>query len=248
MENNYNKLINNLETLNLYTMKSYLDTYIEKNNTNQINFIDSLYELTNLELKFKKERSDRAVITVAHFPFVKRFEDFDFSFQPDLNKEAIMDLKYLRFMENQENILFIGLPGVGKTHLSVSTGIEAAISGKSTYFISCNDLCLQLKKAKLENRLEQRLKHFSSYGLLIIDEISYLPMDIEASNLLFQLISKRYEKKSTIVTSNKSLNKWHEIFGDAVLANAILDRLLHHSKVFTINGPSYRTKDYFIEN
>jgi DNA replication protein DnaC len=248
MENNYNKLINNLEKLNLYTMKSYLDTYIEKSNNNQINFIDSLYELTNLELQFKKERSDRAVITVAHFPFVKRFEDFDFSFQPDLNKESIMDLKYLRFMEKQENILFIGLPGVGKTHLSISTGIEAAINGKSTYFISCNDLCLQLKKAKLENRLEQRLKHFASYGLLIIDEIGYLPMDIEASNLLFQLISKRYERKSTIVTSNKPLNKWHEIFGDAVLANAILDRLLHHSKVYTINGPSYRTKDYFIDN
>lgn len=248
MENNYNKLINNLEKLNLYTMKSYLDTYIEKSNNNQINFIDSLYELTNLELQFKKERSDRAVITVAHFPFVKRFEDFDFSFQPDLNKESIMDLKYLRFMEKQENILFIGLPGVGKTHLSISTGIEAAINGKSTYFISCNDLCLQLKKAKLENRLEQRLKHFASYGLLIIDEIGYLPMDIEASNLLFQLISKRYERKSTVVTSNKPLNKWHEIFGDAVLANAILDRLLHHSKVYTINGPSYRTKDYFIDN
>ncbi len=248
MENNYNKLLNNLEKLNLNTFKNYLDTYIEKNNREEINFIDSLYELTNLELKFKKERSDRAVITVAHFPFVKRFEDFDFSFQPDLNKESIMDLKYLRFIENNENILFIGLPGVGKTHLSVSAGIEAAVSGKSTYFISCNDLCLQLKKAKLENRLEQRLKHFASYGLLIIDEVGYLPMDIEASNLLFQLVSKRYEKKSTIVTSNKPLNKWHEIFGDAVLANAILDRLLHHSKVFVINGPSYRTKDYFIEN
>lgn len=248
MENNYNKLINNLKKLNLNTLKNYLDVYIEKNNHNEINLVDSLYELTNLEFKFKKERSDRAVITVAHFPFVKKFEDFDFSFQPDLNKESIMDLKYLRFIEKNENILFIGMPGVGKIHLSVSTGIEAAVSGKSTYFISCNDLCLQLKKAKLENRLEQRLKHFASYGLLIIDEVGYLPMDIDASNLLFQLISKRYEKKSTIVTSNKPLNKRHEIFGDAVLANATLDRLLHHSKVYVINGPSYRTKDYFIEN
>lgn len=248
MDNNYNKLVNNLEKLNLSTIKNNLDFYIDRYNSKELSFVDTLYELTSLEIKFKKERSDRAVITVAHFPFVKRFEDFDFSFQPEINKDEILDLKYLRFLDNYENLLFIGMPGVGKTHLSVSVGIEAAISGKSTYFISCNDLCLQLKKAKLENRLEQRLKHFSSYGLLIIDEVGYLPMDIEASNLLFQLISKRYEKKSTIVTSNKPLNKWHEIFGDAVLANAILDRLLHHSKVFTINGPSYRTKDYLINN
>lgn len=246
MDNNYNKLINNLEKLNLSTIKNYVNSYIDKHNRNEIDFVDALYELTSLELKFKKERSDRAVITVAHFPFIKKFEDFDFSFQPDINKQQILDLKYLRFVDETENIVFIGMPGVGKTHLSVSIGIEAAINGKSTYFISCNDLCLQLKKAKLENRLEQRLKHFTSYAVLIIDEVGYLPMDMEASNLLFQLISKRYERKSTIITSNKPLNKWHEIFGDAVLANAILDRLLHHSKVFTINGPSYRTKDYFL--
>ncbi len=132
--------------------------------------------------------------------------------------------------------------------LSISTRIETAISGKSTYFISCNDLCLQLKKAKLENRLEQMLKHFASYGLLIIDEIGYLPMDIEASNLLFQLILKKYEKKLTIVTSNKLLNKWYEIFDDAVLANAILDRLLHHSKVFTINGHRIEQKFTLLKN
>ncbi len=132
--------------------------------------------------------------------------------------------------------------------LSISTRIEKAISGKSTYFISCNDLCLQLKKAKLENRLEQMLKHFASYGLLIIDEIGYLPMDIEASNLLFQLILKKYEKKLTIVTSNKLLNKWYEIFDDAVLANAILDRLLHHSKVFTINGHRIEQKFTLLKN
>ena len=246
MGNNYNKLINNLEKLNLLTVKSYINTYVDNYNRKEIDFSEALYELTSLELKFKKERSDKAVITVAHFPFVKKFEDFDFTFQPDINKQQILDLKYLRFLDETENIMFIGMPGVGKTHLSVSIGIEAAINGKSTYFISCNDLCLQLKKAKIENRLEQRLKHFTSYAVLIIDEVGYLPMDIEASNLLFQLISKRYEKKSTIVTSNKPLNKWHEIFGDAVLANAILDRLLHHAKVFTINGPSYRTKDYFL--
>ena len=189
MDNNYNKLINNLEKLNLSTVKNYVNSYIDKHNRNEIDFVDALYELTSLELKFKKERSDRAVITVAHFPFIKKFEDFDFSFQPDINKQQILDLKYLRFVDETENIMFIGMPGVGKTHLSVSIGIEAAVNGKSTYFISCNDLCLQLKKAKLENRFEQRLKHFTSYAVLIIDEVGYLPMDMEASNLLFQLVS-----------------------------------------------------------
>ena len=229
MENNYNKLINNLDKLNLLTMKNYLNQYIDLSNNNKVSLIDALYNLTTLEINAKKERSDRAVITTAHFPYIKRFEDFDFDFQPELNKAEVLD------------------PGVGKTHLATSTGIEAATNGRSTYFITCHELCLQLKRAQLENRLENRLKHFFSYSLLIIDEVGYLPMDMEASNLLFQLISKRYEKKSTIITSNKPLNKWHEIFGDAVLANAILDRLLHHSKVITINGPSYRTKDYFVE-
>lgn len=113
----------------------------------------------------------------------------------------------------------------------------------STYFIGCNDLVLQLKKAHIENRLEQRLKFFSKYKLLIIDEVGFLPLDTESSNLLFQLIARRYEKNSTIVTTNKSLSRWGEVFGDPVIANAILDRLLHHSTVINIVGRSYRTKD-----
>ena len=113
----------------------------------------------------------------------------------------------------------------------------------STYFIGCNDLVLQLKKAHIENRLEQRLKFFSKYKLLIIDEVGFLPLDTESSNLLFQLIARRYEKNSTIITTNKSLSRWGEVFGDPVIANAILDRLLHHSTVINIVGRSYRTKD-----
>ena len=187
------------------------------------------------------------MVKVANFPFIKTFNDYDFSFQPLLNKNEVLDLKYLKFIENHENIIFMGPPGVGKTHLATSLGIEAAINRISTYFISCHDLVSQLKKAHLENRFEQRLKHFLSYSLLIIDEVGYLPLDIEASNLLFQLIAKRYEKKSTIITTNKNFSEWGEVFGDSVLANAILDRLLHHSKIFSIKGRSYRTKDIIIK-
>lgn len=241
--NNYIKLTNNLETLKLYEIKNRLESVIERNNQGSINFTDGLYELTERELEYQKERAKVALVKVANFPFQKTFNDFDFNFQPLINRQEMLDLKYLKFISNNENILFVGPPGVGKTHLATAVGIESALNRISTYFISCHDLILQLKRAHLENRLEQRIKHYASYGVLIIDEVGYLPLDIESSNLLFQLIAKRYERKSTVITTNKNFSEWGEVFGDAVLANAILDRLLHHSKVFLIKGRSYRTKD-----
>ena len=183
----------------------------------------------------------------AGFPFQKRFEDYDFDFQPSVNKEKILDFKNLRFIENQENIIFVGTPGVGKTHLAISIGIEAASNRNSTYFINCNDLISNLKKANIENRLMSRLNHYAKYKVLIIDEMGFLPIDREGANLLFQLINKRYENHSTIITTNKAFGKWHEIFGDVTLANAILDRLLHHSHIININGKSYRLKDKVLE-
>lgn len=155
-------------------------------------------------------------VKVANFPFIKTMDDFDFSFQPTLNRDMIRGFANLRFIEQKENILFIGSPGVGKTHLSVAIGVESAKHRNSTYFIHCNDMILQLKRARLENRLEQRLKFVAKYKLLIIDEVGFLPLDDEASKLFFQLISCRYENHSTIITTNKSLSQWGEIFGDSV--------------------------------
>ena len=166
----------------------------------------------------------------------------DFDFQPSINREEIYGLERLDFLENKENVIFIGSPGVGKTHLSVALGVEAAKNRKSTYFVNCHELILDLKEAQKENRLEKRLKHYAHYRLLIIDEVGFLPMDEEGSKLLFQLISRRYEKNSTIVTTNIDLSRWKSIFGDPIMAHAILDRLLHHSTIINIVGESYRLK------
>ena len=243
MATNYNKLINNLEVLKLDKIKEYLDTYITYINEGKKDIVEALYELTTFERDLRNERAMHACVKVANFPYIKTFEDFDFSYQPSIHKEQILDFKNLRFLEKAENILLLGTPGVGKTHLATSIGIEAAKNRNSTYFINCNDLLLQLKRAHIENRLETRLKFFTKYKLLIIDEVGFLPLDSESSNLLFQVITRRYEKHSTIITTNKSLSRWGEVFGDNVLANAILVRLLHHSYIINITGRSYRTKD-----
>ena len=248
MSSAYLSLVNNLEELNLFQFKEHLDSYIDLINSGEKSIVESLKELTEYEIKFKEARAMNACVKVANFPFLKTIEDFDFSFQPSINKGKILDLLTLRFLERKENILFLGNPGVGKTHLSVAIGIAAAQKRISTYFINCHELLQNLKKAHLENRLETRLKHYAKYKLLIIDEIGYLPINREEGNIFFQLINKRYEKSSTIITTNKDFSKWHEIFGDVVIANAILDRLLHHSVVEKIVGRSYRTKDILKEN
>ena len=245
--NNYNKLLNNLETLKLNKIRENIDEYIDLINNKKKSFIDSLYELTNFEINVMEEKRISHSIQFAGFPFMKSLDDFDFTFQPSINKEQIMDFKNLRFIENVENILFVGSPGVGKTHLATAIGIENAKNNHSTYFINCNDLIQALKKAYSQNRLDDKLRTLSKYKLLIIDEVGYLPIDIEAANMLFQLINKRYEKNSTIITTNKPFAKWGELFGDNMIANAILDRLLHHSHVINITGRSYRTKDILKE-
>jgi len=241
----YAKLLNNLETLKLEKMYSYIPTYLDTVAKDDTSVLEALFHLTDKEITHKNQMASKIQITVAHFPFVKKYDEYDYDFQPSVSKTQIKDLCSLRFIDKKENILFYGTPGVGKTHLATSIGIEAASKRQLTYFISCHDLIQNLRKAYHENRLETRLKHYSKYKVLIIDEIGYLPVDKLGANLFFQLITKRYERNSTIITTNQPFSKWGDVFSDATLANAILDRLLHHSHIIKIIGPSYRTKDVF---
>lgn len=241
--NTYNSLINNLETLELNRFKENIDQYLNLIAEGNKTALDAIYELTEMELGFRKQQSITGCVKVANFPFLKEMKEFDFSFQPSLDKTKIMDLMTLRFIEKAENVIFCGTPGVGKTNLAVSIGIEAAKHRYCVYFITFQDLISQLKKASSENRLEARIKWFCRYRLLIIDELGYQKMDVDSANLFFNLIAKRYEKLSTIITTNSPFSKWSDIFREPVLTNALLDRLLHHCSVININGPSYRLKD-----
>ena len=238
------QLRKNLEYLKLNQMNLQLDEIIDFITKNSLSFAEGLVKLTSYEIDFKEANMVRSMVKVAGFPHHKELKDFDFSFQPSINKQEIKDYETLRFIESQENLVFLGSSGVGKTHLAVSIGIAAAKKRYSTYFIKCNNLLQQLKKAKLENRLGDRLKHFTKYKVLIIDELGYLPIDKDDSKLFFQLIDLRYEKKSTIITTNINFNSWDDIFYDAVVANAIMDRILHHAHVVPISGKSYRLKDH----
>lgn len=237
------KLKNNFDKLKLNTMYERLEFHLNSLAVDNDKLLNILLDLTDFEIAFKDKRAELINIHISNFPYVKTIDDFDFSFQPSINKNQIMDLLTLRFLDNFDNILFQGLSGTGKTHLSVAIGMAAASKRISTYFITCHDLIQNLKKALAENRLAEKIKVYNKYKLLIIDEIGFLPIKKEDASLLFQLISKRYETKSTIITTNIPFSKWGELFGDNAIASAILDRLVHHSHIIQIEGPSYRMKD-----
>ena len=238
----YTQLLNNLETLKLDKIKELLPNYIDKAINENKSTIDILNEMTEAEIEFREERARLINLTISHFPFHKTIDDFDFSYQPSINKNQILDLLSLRFVEQNENILFIGSSGVGKTHLATAIGIEASSKRFSTYFINFNTLMEKFKKAASEGRIESVVKHYSKYRVLIIDEIGYLPIDKDIANGFFQLVATRYEKRPIILTTNQPLSKWGEVFGDYTIANAIIDRLVHHSYIIKITGQSYRIR------
>jgi DNA replication protein DnaC len=209
----------------------------------KISYQEYLYKLLQQQIIDRVDRSINTKIKKAGFPYIATLQMFDFSFQPTIDEKLLRELATLNFLSDAKNILLVGAPGVGKTHLAIALGLEATKQRRRVKFITAEELTNELIAARQSNTLVSYLEVISRIELLIIDEIGYLDIAKESASLFFRLISKRYEKSSTIITTNKPFEEWADIFGDEVVASAILDRLLHHSYPFLINGPSYRMKD-----
>ena len=251
MSNNtgsYNRIMENLTFLKSKESLDVIDQTLDFVTKNNLSFIDGFQYFTEQQVEKKKANIIKHSVQMAGFPKPKSLTEFEFDYQPSINKEQIYDLNSLRFIEKKENIVFYGNSGVGKTHLATAIGMTAAQSRYSTYFIKCAELMESLHKAQYEGRLQERIKKMCGYKLLIIDELGFLPISKDDSKLFFQLIDRRYEKSSTIITTNINFAQWDEIFGDPMIANAIIDRLLHHATIVTIKGKSYRLQNLYQED
>ena len=232
------RLQDNLLRLKLSRAAEVLNTVAEQAKENKSSYFSFLDHLLEEEVAAKEKRRIQTAMKTAGLPVAKTIEEYDFSFHPQLDQKEVMELFDLSFISDQENVIFLGPPGVGKTHLAISLAIKACHHGFKVYFTTMNTLIRKLKEGAT------RQKAYLSSSLVVVDEVGYLPVATEEAYLFFQFVSHRYERSSTIITSNKSFGDWQELFGDPVIATAILDRLLHHSRVVNIKGHSYRLKEH----
>ncbi|EJY56821.1 IstB domain-containing protein ATP-binding protein [Alicyclobacillus hesperidum URH17-3-68] len=237
------KVRTQLEKLKLSTAAVHLEGRLQAATQRQASYLEFLDDLLEGELAVREERNLNMRTRMARLPYRKTLEEFDFSFQPGIDQKTIRELASMAFVRQAANVVFLGPPGVGKTHLAVALGMEALAAGPSVYFIPMAKLVEDLRRAHDQRRLDTRMRQYLRPKLLILDEAGYTRLDPVAANLVFQLVNTRYERGSMILTSNKSFGEWGDLFGDAVLASAVLDRLLHHSHIVNIRGQSYRLRE-----
>lgn len=236
------RVVEQLQRLRLGYVAERLDAVLGEAARQEPTYLDFLDQLLQQETAAKQRKRVAMGIQIAHFPTVKTLEEFDFKFQTSVDQRLVRELATGRFIATAENVLIFGPPGVGKTHLAIGLGRAVVEAGHSVLFTSATALLAALAKAETEGQLAERLTFYSKPKLLVIDELGYLPFERRSAHLFFQLVARRYERASTLITTNQLVTQWGTVFGDEVLAAAILDRLLHHSYTLMIQGESYRLR------
>ena len=237
---NQKHIISLLENLKLKGIIQTLDNELSAADEKKVSYLNFLKTLLDTEISYRTERRLRRNLSGARFPVEKKLDDFDFDRIKGITKTDISNLEDFVWLDNHVNLLFFGPPGLGKTHLSIAIGLKAIMSGYTVCFERVTNLIRLLKTADIQRSAGFRMNRILKSDLIIIDEIGYTPIERKEANLFFNLISELYEKASVIITSNKGFDEWAEMMGDEVMTVAMLDRLLHHSKVFNLDGPSYR--------